>query len=67
MNVYARFVKIPSMTLQDIEETLSMHIQKALQLQREITLIKLAPSPYFFTISICPVYMKVHERFDEFH
>ena len=25
----------------------------------------MAPSPYFFNISICPVDMKVHARFDE--
>ena len=33
--------------------------------QRGITLIELVPSPYFFAISICPVYMNVYARFDE--
>ena len=33
--------------------------------QREITLIKLAPSPYFSTINICHVDMNVHARPDE--
>ena len=31
----------------------------------EITLIEMAPSPYFFIISICPVDMNVYARFDE--
>ena len=36
-----------------------------LELQREITLIELAPSPYFFVGSICLAYMKMFARFDE--
>ena len=36
-----------------------------LELQREITLIELAPSPYFFVLSICLAYMNVFSRFDE--
>ena len=33
--------------------------------QREITLIELAPSPYFFVESICLAYMNMFARFDE--
>ena len=36
-----------------------------LELQREITLIELAPSPYFFVSSICLAYMNMFARFDE--
>ena len=43
----------------------SLHIHKPSRIKREITLIELAPSPYFFAISICPVNMNVYARFDE--
>ena len=46
-------------------KALSLHIQKPLRITKEITLIELAPSPYFFVISICPVNMNVYARFDE--
>ena len=36
-----------------------------LELQREINLIELAPSPYFFVLSICLAYMNMFARFDE--
>ena len=36
-----------------------------LELQRKITLIELAPSPYFFVLSICLAYMNMFARFDE--
>ena len=36
-----------------------------LELQREITLIELAPCPYFFVQSICPAYMNMFARFAE--
>ena len=36
-----------------------------LELQREITLIELAPSPYFFVLSNCLAYMNMFARFDE--
>ena len=36
-----------------------------LELQREITLIELAPCPYFFVESICLAYMNMFARFDE--
>ena len=35
------------------------------ELQREITLIELAPSPYFFVYSVCLAYMNMFARFDE--
>ena len=38
------------------------YIKSHLELQREITLIELAPSPYFFVSSICLAYMNM---FDE--
>ena len=34
------------------------YIKSRLELQREITLIELATSPYFFVSSICLAYMK---------
>ena len=46
-----------------------MHYQSIsinpIELQREITLIELAPSPYFFIKSICLVDMNMFARFDE--
>ena len=41
------------------------YIKSHLELQREITLIELAPSPYFFVSSICLSYMNMFARFDE--
>ena len=41
------------------------YIKSHLELQREITLIKLAPSPYFFVQSICLAYINMSARFDE--
>ena len=41
------------------------YIKNHLELQREITLIELAPSPYFFVLSICLAYMNMFARFDE--
>ena len=40
------------------------YIKSHLELQREISLIELAPSPYFFVSSICLAYM-MFARFDE--
>ena len=62
MNVFARFDEIHSRTLQDIKEicTYKSHYE----LQREITLIELAPSPYSFILNICFVYMNVFAQFD---
>ena len=40
-------------------------IKSHLELQREITLIELASSPYFFVLSICLAYMNMFARFDE--
>ena len=41
------------------------YIKSHLEQQREITLIELAPSPYFFVLSICLAYMNMFARFDE--
>ena len=41
------------------------YIKSQLELQREINLIELAPSPYFFVLSICLAYMNMFARFDE--
>ena len=41
------------------------YIKSHLELQREITLIELAPSPYYFVSSICLAYMNMFARFDE--
>ena len=41
------------------------YITSHLELQREITLIKLAPSPYFFVSSICLAFINMFARFDE--
>ena len=40
-------------------------IKSHLELQREISLIELAPSPYSFVLSICFAYMNMFARFDE--
>ena len=41
------------------------YIKSHLELQREIILIELAPSPYFFVLCICLAYMNMFTRFDE--
>ena len=41
------------------------YIKSHLELQREITLIELAPCPYFLVLSICLVYMNMFAKFDE--
>ena len=41
------------------------YIKSHLELKREITLIELAPSPYFFVLSFCLTYMNRCARFDE--
>ena len=41
------------------------YIKCHLELQREITLIELTPSPCFFVSSICLSYMNMFARFDE--
>ena len=41
------------------------YIKSHLELQREITLIGLAPTPYFFIQKICLAYMNMFARFDE--
>ena len=67
--VYTKYQIAPSKAVVGVDwpiKALSLHIQKPLRITfREITLIELAPSPYFFAISICPVNMNVYARFDE--
>ena len=72
--MFARFDENPAMTLRVIKETKRYgrtdgrtdgQRENHLELQREITLIKLAPSPYFFVSSICLAYMNMFARFDE--
>ena len=41
------------------------YVTSHLELQKEITLIELAPSPYIFVYSICLAYMNMFARFDE--
>ena len=45
--------------------SIKTYIKSHLELQREITLIELAPSPYFFVLSICLAYINMFARFDE--
>ena len=62
MNVFARFDEIHSRTLHNIKEICTYKSHS--ELQREITLIELAPRPYSFIINICVVYMNVFARLD---
>ena len=61
INMFAKFDENPAMTLQDIKKTkrygrtdartsisIKPYIKSHLELQGEITLIELAPGPYFF-------------------
>ena len=41
------------------------YVKSHLELRREITLIELAPSPYFFVQSICLAYINMFARFEE--
>ena len=45
--------------------SINPYIKSHLELQREIALIELAPSPYFFVKSICLVYTNMFAKFDE--
>ena len=45
--------------------SINHYIKSHLELQREITLIELAPSSYFSVKSICLAYMNRFARFDE--
>ena len=46
-------------------KSIKSSIKSHSELQREITLIELAPSPYFFVKLICLVYINMFARFDE--
>ena len=48
-----------------ISISVNPYIKSHLELQREITLIELAPSPSFLFKSICLAYMNMFARFDE--
>ena len=66
--MYTKYKIAPSKAVVGVDrpmKALSLHLQKPLKSQREITLIELAFSPYFFAISICPVNINVCARFDE--
>ena len=60
MNMYARFDENPAMTLQDIKET-----KRYGRTHGRTDALELAPSPYFFVLSICLAYMNMYARFDE--
>ena len=45
--------------------SIKLYVKSHLELQREITLKELAPSPYFFVLSFCLAYMNMIARFDE--
>ena len=53
----------PCMTYNSI--SIKPYIKSHLELQREITLIELAPSPYFFIYKICLAYMNMFARLNE--
>ena len=61
--MFARFDENPAMAYNRI--SIKPYIKSHLELQREITQIELAPSPYFFVYSICLAYMNMFARFDE--
>ena len=61
--MFARFDENPAMAYNRI--SIKPYIKSHLELQREITQIELAPSPYFFVSSICLAYMNMFARFDE--
>ena len=55
------------MTLQDIEETLSIHVQKAMRITKGNNSHIIGPYNWplaLFTFSIGPVYVNVYARFD---
>ena len=49
INAYARFDQIPLLTLQDIEETLSMHIQKQFRITKGNKFHRMTPSSTFLS------------------
>ena len=61
--MFARFDENPAMAYNRI--SIKPYIKSHLELQRDITQIELAPSPYFFVLSICLAYMYMFARFDE--
>ena len=66
--MYTKYQIAPSKAVVGVDlpiKALSLHIQKPLRITKWKQLLELAPSPYFFAISICPVNMNVYARFDE--
>ena len=61
--MFARFDENPAMPYNRI--SIKPYIKSHLELPREITQKELAPSPYFFILSICLAYMNMFARFDE--
>ena len=59
--MFANFDEIPSLPVQDIKN--KNVVDK--ELQRAITLIELAPSPYFSIINVHLVDIKVFDKFYE--
>ena len=45
--------------------SIKSYIKSHLELQREIDIIELAPSPYLFVLSICLTYKNMFASFDE--
>ena len=60
INVFAKFVEFPSLPVQDIKDKIKMLWTK--NYKRAITLIELAPSPYFSVINL--VHINVFAKFD---
>ena len=46
-------------------KSINPYIKSHLELQREIYVIELAPSPFFFVLSICLAYINMFAKFDE--
>ena len=61
--MFARFDENQCMAYNSI--SIKHYIKSHLELQREINLKELAPSPYFFVLSICLAYMNMFARFGE--
>ena len=63
MNVYAWFDKILSISY--VGNSVYAYTKAIKNYKGDITLIEMAPTPYIFIISICPVDINKYARFDE--
>ena len=66
--MYIKYQITPSKAVVGVDQPikpLSLHLQKPLSITKGNNSHKLAPSPYFFAISICHVNMNVCAKFDE--